>query len=140
MSYTATFIQVADDCPVRSGVVPRAKGEAKSIALLQYELLSEHPYRYTHEDLVFEVHVRHKGVAVGGPDGACAETIRAELFAKSQPCLRASPLPKSYGWGIHYDGQGRIAVHAMESEAYARLSRGGDGGLTQLKAMRNRRA
>jgi hypothetical protein len=59
MSTIDTFIQVAEDCPVRTGVVPTARGEAKTVAVLQYELLSQHPYGYTHEDLLFAVHVRH---------------------------------------------------------------------------------
>jgi hypothetical protein len=139
MSYVDTFIQVAEDCPVRTGVVPIARGEAKTIPVIQYELLSQNPYRYTHEELLFAIHVRHKAI----PDDVLAvrsDAIRGELFQKNHPCLRASPLPKRYGWGVHYDGHGRIAIYAMNSEDYRRLSRGGEGDPKPLRAVRSKRA
>lgn len=136
-SYTDTFITVAADCPASRGVVPKGRGERKSIAQIQYELLAAHPYRYTQADLIFEVHVRHKGVPAAEVAARGAE-IRAELLAKPHPCLRASPLPKTYGWGVHYDGAGRIAVVAVESDAYRTFERA-EGGATVVPAMRNRR-
>ncbi|MDR7316877.1 DUF6157 family protein [Brevibacillus nitrificans] len=85
-----TFVQVAQDCPVTTGVVPTTKPSAKpSIHVLQYELLSADPYRYTIDDLIYEVHVRHKEY----PEETVAkdaDRIRAELFSKSHPCMRAS--------------------------------------------------
>jgi hypothetical protein len=48
MNYFETFIQVAPDCPVKAAVVPAAiKGEKKSIAVLEFEMLSRKPYFYT---------------------------------------------------------------------------------------------
>ena len=79
MSYIDTFIQVAEDCPVHTGVVPLAQGEAKTIPVIQYELLSQNPYRYTHEELLFAIHVRQKAI----PDDVLAvrsDAIRGELF------------------------------------------------------------
>jgi hypothetical protein len=136
--YTDTFIQVATDCPETQGVIPIAKGDRKPVHVLQYELLAGHPYRYTHEDLLFEVHVRHRAVP---PDErkTRAREIRAELLAKPHPCLRASLLPKKYGWGVHYDGKGRIALYAMESEEYRRFTQD-ESGTTRLYALRSRRA
>lgn len=58
-------------------------------------------------------------------------------FAQPRACLRASSLPKTYGWGLHYDEQGRISLYAVNSAGYAHLS--ADDSLTQLKAMRSRR-
>jgi hypothetical protein len=138
MSYTDTFIRVATDCPATRGVVPVARGDRKPVHVLQYELLSEHPYRYTHEDLLFEVHVRHKAIPADEREARVRE-IRAELFAKPHSCLRASLLPKRYGWGIHYDRAGRIALYPMESEAYRRFTQEG-GGTKLLTAMRSKRA
>ncbi|SIN83914.1 hypothetical protein SAMN05444166_1205 [Singulisphaera sp. GP187] len=138
MGATDTFIQVASDCAVKCGVIPIAKGEHKSIPVLQYELLSTHPYRYTHDDLLYEVHVRHKSVPAE-EQKVRAQAIRAELLAKPHPCLRASLLPKKYGWGIHYDGQGRIALYPMESDAYRRFVQG-EGATTLVIALRNKRA
>ncbi|MBD0321744.1 MAG: hypothetical protein ICV87_15515, partial [Gemmatimonadetes bacterium] len=123
MSYVDTFILVAEDCPVRTGVVPTARGrkgeegKTKTIPVLQYELLSQRPYGFTHESLLFAVHVRHKGISEDEL-ATRGDGIRAELFGKPHPWLRASPLPKRYGWGVHYDAQGRIALYGMEAEAY----------------------
>jgi hypothetical protein len=70
---------------------------------------------------------------------ARGEAIRAELFQKNHPCLRASPLPKRYGWGVHYDGHGRIAIYGTESEDYRRLSRDGEGDPALVRGMRSKR-
>src|SRR6266508_5608091 len=63
MSYKDTFIQVAADCPLTHSVVPVAKGDKKPLHVLQYELLIQHPYTYTHEDLIFEVYVRQHALS-----------------------------------------------------------------------------
>lgn len=135
-----TFVLVAPDCPVTTGVVPTAKPNAKQpIHVLQYELLTRHPYRFTLEDLIYEVHIRHKEfpadqVREHGDD------IRAALFSKSHPCMRASMLPKKYGWGVHYDSDGRLAIYAMETEQYRQFAEGNAGGPKLVYAMRNKRA
>ena len=46
-NYHDTFIVVADDCPTVMGEVPPRKGDIKSVANIQYDILSENPYRYT---------------------------------------------------------------------------------------------
>jgi Family of unknown function (DUF6157) len=51
--------------------------------------------------------------------------------------MRASPLTKAYGWGAHYDENGKLAIYPRESAAYAGLSR--DKRLAIVKAMRNSR-
>src|SRR5579871_4042038 len=101
MGYVNTFVAVAPDCPVDAGTIPDRSG---SIAGLEYMLLAANPYRFTGEDLILAVHARHKGV-----DDADIEPFKRTLFSKPHPCLRASMLPKRYGWGAHYDGKGRIA-------------------------------
>ena len=63
---------------------------------------------------------------------------RAAFFAKGQPCLRSSALAKRYGWGIHSDEGGRVALYARESERYAQLA--ADPHVNHLKAMRNKRS
>jgi len=69
---------------------------------------------------------------------------RAEFFSKGQPCLRSSPLGKRYGWGVHCDSTGRVALLALESDAYRALVTGqamSDSGrpVTVKKAMRRSR-
>jgi hypothetical protein len=135
---TNTFVLVADDCPAAAGEVPPDRGGEPTVAGLQYQLLAAQPYRLTLEDLIFEVHVRRLGLSAADvlKRGAA---IRAELFAKSHPCLRASPLTKRYGWGAHHDAAGRIALYGVETTDYRRLAAGGPG-LAVVKAMRSRRA
>jgi hypothetical protein len=63
---------------------------------------------------------------------------REKFFAKDQPCLRSSALGKRYGWGIHSDADGKVALYARESQDYQRLAN--DPTLKHLKAFRSKRA
>jgi hypothetical protein len=139
MSYTDAFIQVAPDCPATTGEIPATKGEKQTVAVIQYELLSRHPYRFTQEELYFEVHVRRQGIAPAEVARRRA-AIWQELFGKPQACLRTSPLPKRYGWGVHYDQAGRIAIWAVDSPEYARFTRRKNGSPKLYFAMRSKRA
>src|SRR5579863_8841778 len=137
LNITKTFVTVADDCPAPSGVVPAPKGGKATVAVVQFELLSAHPYKYTLEDLIFEVHLARSQVSEQ-ERAARGDEIRADLFARAHACMRASPLTKSYGWGAHYDEDGRLAIYPRESSQYRRLSKAKD--LDVVKAMRNKRA
>lgn len=128
-NYTGTFITASPDCPVAAGTVPP---KPDSVAGLQYALLHDNPYKMTSDDLLFEVHARRKGIAE--PDRAAA---RAEMFARPLACLRASPLVKSYGWGLHHDEHGRVALYGIESGDYRRFAAGGDA--TVRPGMRSKR-
>ncbi len=138
MSYTDTFIEVADDCPAMTGIVPEPRDGKPTIAVLEYELLANRPYRLTNDELLLIVHVTRLGLSPAELK-ARGEEIRAELFSKAHPCMRASPLPKRYGWGVHYDEAGRLAIHARGSHAYEALSSGARKAGTVLKAMRSAR-
>jgi hypothetical protein len=107
MSYQDTFILVAPDCPATTGQIPVARGGAKTVPMIQYELLAGQPYRLTQDELCFRVHILHKGMDKTKSTRG-REEIWKELFGKPQPCLRVSMLAKRYGWGIHYDAEGRI--------------------------------
>lgn len=136
MGYFDTFIRVAPDCPTKVAVVPAAKGDKKSVAVLEFELLSGKSYFYTQEELQFAVHVRHKAI----PETEQASRRRelwAAFFSKPRACLRASPLPKTYGWGIHFNAEGKIAIYPVESQEYQRYAESRD--VKQLLAMRSRR-
>lgn len=130
--YFDTFIEVAEDSPAEHAVEPPAK-EPATIARLHYELIAEHPYALTSDDVMFTTHARRAGVAE-----AEWETARAAFFSKGQPCLRSSPLGKRYGWGIHSDAEGRVALYPRESEEYARLAAANE--IAHTRAMRNKRA
>jgi hypothetical protein len=138
MSITDTFVRVSADCSVEHSVVPVGKKETKSVHQIQYELLTERPYYYTHEDLIFQVYLVHKGIPLDDPEISLV-SIREELFKKPHACLRASMLPKQYGWGVHYDADGRIALYGMESPEYGQFLENSDGKLTVHNAMRNKR-
>jgi len=87
----------------------------------------------------FEVHVRREAIPADEL-AARVQEIRAELPGKPQPCLRASLLPEKYGWGVHHDRQGRIALHPMESEEYRRIARSAGSGPTLWPALRSKRS
>ncbi|MCM3733323.1 DUF6157 family protein [Fictibacillus nanhaiensis] len=138
MNYYETFITVAADCPLFHGEVPIARKSGTTKPLLEYELLSKQPYTFTQEDLLFEVHIRHKAI----PSAELEENerrIRDAFFEKPQPCLRASMLPKKYGWGIHFNEHGKIALYGAETAEYKEFIRNSDGELKILPAMRNSR-
>lgn len=129
-NYFDTFISVSPDSPAEAGLVPR---KADSVAGMQHALLFEAPYAWTSDDLLFEILARRKNITELERLAA-----RAEYFSKGQPCLRASPLVKQYGWGLHYDDQGRIALYGLEGSSYAELAKRTD--LRQLAGMRSSRA
>lgn len=130
-NYYNTFIEVAEDCAVDAAEAPPQR-KNKTAATIQYELISAHPYKYTSDDVLFEVFATKNEI----PDEE-RPAARQAFFSKGQPCLRASALTKRYGWGVHSDAEGKIALYPVESDEYARLAE--DPELTHLKAMRSRR-
>jgi hypothetical protein len=46
-------------------------------------------------------------------------------------------LGKRYGWGIHNDEDGKVALYAVESDEYKRFVN--DNSIKHLKAMRSKR-
>lgn len=131
-NYVNTFIEVAEDCPSNQGTVPPLRGNKKSIANLQFDMLHEQPYVYTSDEVLFGVYALRKQIS----SDALAEA-REQFFSKGQPCFRASPLTKTYGWGVHSDEHGKIAIYGLETEAYRALA--ADASLQHVKAMRSRR-
>ena len=129
-NYHDTFIVVADDCPTVQGEVPPTKGDAKTVANMQFEMVSKNPYKYTSDDVFFQVFAQRNDLTEKEYPEA-----RAQFFSKGQPCFRASPLTKRYGWGIHCDKDGKIAVYGCETEEYRKLSQ--DPSLKVLKAMKS---
>lgn len=126
MSYVDTFIAASEDCAMLGATPPAGK---RSIAEIQYAMLVEQPYRHTQEDVLFASSTSMRTEGTGD---------RAAFFAKSQACLRCSPLVKRWGWGIHFDAEGRAAAFAKDSEEYRRLN--ADKTLSQTRGMRSKRA
>ena len=137
VDYTQTFIAVAEDCPAEAGTVPPARKNGPSVAERTYRLIASAPYALTSADVLFTVHADRNEIPADERAAA-----RAAFFAKPQPCLRASDLGKRYGWGIHADEHGRLALVGRETPEYQQLSAGRtpEGGeVTVVKAMRSAR-
>ena len=131
-NYFDTFIEVSDDTKAMSGTIPPSKGDKKTIAQMQYELIANHPYKYTSDDVLFRVFAERNDV----PQSEFKEA-RDEFFSKGQACLRASPLTKTFGFGVHSDGDGRVAIYGMETPEYGKFV--ADENLKKVKAMRSAR-
>ncbi len=131
-NYYNTFIEIAEDCPIQQGEMPPLKGENKSVANLQFDMLYDQPYQYTSDDVLFGVFALRKEFTK-----AEMSAERENYFSKGQPCFRASPLTKRYGWGIHSNAEGKIAIYASDSPEYHKLL--ADDSIIKVKAMKSKR-
>lgn len=130
-NYQNTFIAIAEDCPTSIGEIPPAKA-VRTAESIQFEMIVKHPYKYTSDDVLFQVFAEKNDLTKAEHNKA-----RAEFFSKGQPCFRASPLTKRYGWGVHHNEEGKIALFSAESTEYKKLSK--DKHLTVVKAMKSSR-
>ena len=130
-NYINTFIEVAEDSPVLHSQIPPEKKE-KTIATLQYEKIIKNPYQYSSDDIIFECYAIKNDI----PDQEREET-RKLFFSKGQACLRCSPLAKKYGFGIHHNSEGKVALFPVESEEYQSFLN--DSSVIKTKAMRSKR-
>ncbi|MGL6129089.1 DUF6157 family protein [Chryseobacterium artocarpi] len=130
-NYINTFIQIAEDCPVSQSQIPPEKKE-KTLANLQYEQISKNPYQYSSDDIIFECYAFKNDI----PESE-KQDERNIYFSKGQACLRSSPLAKRYGFGIHHNKEGKVAIYPVESKEYQNLLN--DPSITKTKAMRSKR-
>jgi hypothetical protein len=130
-NYYNTFIEVAEDCPVKTAEVPPMRGE-KTVANIEFELLIDNPYEFTSDDVLFHVHAAKRHLKNKEYD-----MEKEQFFSKGQACFRASPLTKRYGWGAHFDATGKMAIYPVESEEYQSFAK--DKSLTQVRAMRSKK-
>ena len=128
-----TFIEVAEDCPAVRGEVPPARAGRATKAAIEYELIAGEPYGLTAEDVAFRTRVLMRDI----PE-ANWSAERERLLSQEKPRLRVSALAKRYGWGIHIDSHGRVALVPIESEEYQRLA--ADPALRHIRAFRPKRA
>jgi hypothetical protein len=131
-NYLNTLIQIAEDSKNVTGTEPPLKGEKKTIANIQFEILSKNPYKFTSDELLINVIAKRKDAT----DNELIE-IKELFYSKGQPCLRCSPLTKSYGWGIHANQYGKIALLAASSETYENLIN--DSNIKKVTAMKSKR-
>jgi len=132
-NYYNSFIEIAEDSPTKIGEMPPVKGDKKTVANYQFEMVYENPYKYTSDEILFTVFARRKDI----PENEWEEQKQV-FFSKGQPCFRASPLTKRYGWGIHSDEKGRVAMYAADSKEYKDFLK--NKSIEKTKAMRSKRA
>ncbi|MFS0762283.1 DUF6157 family protein [Peribacillus phoenicis] len=132
MSYKNTLITISDDSKVSSAKVPVIKNGKTTIAYIEHDLINNNPYKFTQEDVQFKTYLIKNQM-----EAENAAEFREQFFSKSKACFRASPLVKNYGWGIHYNNQGKIAIYDVNSEKYNQLLKQAD--ITKLKGMRSKR-
>lgn len=126
-NYYNTLIQIADDSPTATAVVPNLGKQ--SVATQQFVMISDEPYTHTSDDVIFARVAEKEAIPPADIPAA-----REEYFRKGRSCLRTSPLAKTHGWGIHADADGKLALVAAGSDEYQRLLE--DESVTKLKAMR----
>ncbi|WP_426791395.1 DUF6157 family protein [Sphingobacterium sp. WOUb80] len=128
-NYFNTLIMTATDTKVVKGTVPPSKHN-KTVAERQYELIVSAPYQYTSDDIIFQVYAERKDLM---PDEY--PLARTVFFSRGQACLRASPLTKTYGYGVHSNSEGKVALYGMETEEYQKFVK--DGNTKKVKAMKS---
>jgi hypothetical protein len=129
-NYFSTLILASPDCAANAGTVPT---KPNTIAAIQYEMLLASPYQMTSDDLLIAVEARRKEVK----RDKLAE-FKMVFFSQPRACLRGSPLVKSYGWGIHHDADGKVALVGRETGQYKALV--DDRDVKKVAGMRSRRA
>lgn len=119
VDYTDTFITVAPDTASTAGVIPVPRPQGPTVASATYEHVGPQPYRLQSSEVIFSVWADRQGIPVQDRDAA-----RSEFFAKPRACLRSSDLGKRFGWGIHADEYGRIALYSLGTAEYESLASG----------------
>ncbi len=128
-NYFDTFIEVAEDTKADCGTKPPTK-DKKSVAEMQYELIVANPYKYTSDDILFQIFAERNNLSK-----AEYKQAREHFFSKGQPCFRTSPLTKNYDFGIHYNSEGRVALFGMETDEYRKFL--SDAKTKKVKAMKS---
>jgi Family of unknown function (DUF6157) len=131
------IVLVAQDSPVQASQPPPPGRRGRSVAQVQYDLLSAEPFRWTENEVLFESWWRRQDAAASASE-AEKESARAQWLQGSRPCLRASPLPQRHGWGLVFDDEDRVALCAVESDEYRALASGAVGVEVQRSFRRSR--
>lgn len=99
---------------------------------MHYEIIANNPYQFTSDDVFFQVYVIKNDLTESEYSEA-----RKVFFSKGQPCMRTSPLTKTYGFGIHHNEEGKIALYGMETTEYHDFIT--DPKIKKVKAMKSRK-
>lgn len=117
---------MAKDCERLQSCIPESRGERPTIASAEYEMIANNPYRYTSDEVLFVIWSKRKGVPRNDENWE-------KFFSAGRACLRASPLVKQYGFGLHFDQDGKVALYGVESAEYERFAN--DPDIRQLRAL-----
>lgn len=131
-NYYNTFIEVAEDTKATCGTKPIPKGDTKTVAELQYDLIINNPYKFTSDDVIFLVYAIRNDLTEQE-----YEEAKLTFFSKGQACFRSSPLTKKYGFGVHADSNGNIAIYGIETEQYQKFLQ--NKSIRKVKALRSSR-
>ena len=137
MNYVNTFIEVADDCKAHEGTAPKVRNGNPTVAELEYSYISESPYQRTQEDVQFFVYSRRSKFS-DQQISSNGSRLRDEFFSKPMACMRTSPLAKTYGWGLHFNSGGKVALVSRGTAKYQELAK--DPTIIHTHAMRSKRA
>ena len=118
MKFPEILITVADKCPANRGMEPTTNRAEKTITMHQYDVLTEMPYQLDYDELKKEVHENRRG--------------KTDLKLDSYD-MRRSELCKVWGWGVHQDKNGKLALVGCETKEYRRLLR--KPGVRKVKAL-----
>lgn len=129
-NYFNTLITVAEDSKALKGDIPTIKIDKLTVANLQFDKLSKHPSKINSDDLIFDIYAERNEILESD-----LEKERIKFYSKGQPCLRTSPLAKTYGWGIYYDSKGNIRLIDSASDEYEEMLQNDE--IKKLPAMRN---
>lgn len=131
-NYFDTFIEVAEDTKATQGSKPPSKGDKPTVAEMQYTIIAKNPYKYTSDEVFFEVFSKRNNI----PKEELSQA-REAFFSKGQPCFRTSPLTKTYGFGVHSNSDGKIAIYGMETKEYQQFV--SDAKIKKVKAMKSKK-
>jgi hypothetical protein len=118
------LIQVAEDCPVSCGTVPTTKREHETIPMIQYNELLTRPYYCSEKEFQEQVHLARRGKNKG--------EVNLGRYD-----IRRNALSKKYGWGVHVNEEGKLALVGCETEKYKQLTK--DVLVDKVKAYRSKK-
>lgn len=119
VDYFNTFIAVAPDSTALTGIVPSGGPKSTSIAARTWRMIADSPYEHTSADVIFSVFADRTHIP---PEDRPA--AREAYFSVGRACLRSSDLGKKYGWGVHANTRGFVALYAVGSAEYASFAAG----------------
>lgn len=106
--YEEELIEVPDDSPTNHAIEPPKDNKLKpNVARVEYEVLKENPYKFNEKEFHYEVLIVRQN-----------KSIKYQLWN-----IKRSNLVKKYGWGIHKNKQGKLALVPMESDMYKKLQK-----------------